>query len=88
MTIAVGMFDGMRILMLVYRQYSQYISFQRSFDWWWSRGGGLDVYKTGRNLIRAELNNYLFMFRINCLSAINSHTQPPHIKYTLTTASS
>ena len=41
-------YGGIRILLLAYRQYSQYISFLRSFDWQWSRTGGLAVYETGR----------------------------------------
>ena len=35
---------GIRILLLAYRQYTEYISFLRSFDWWWSRSGGLAVW--------------------------------------------
>ena len=28
-------------------QHRQYISFQRFFDWWWSREGGLALYEKG-----------------------------------------
>ena len=43
----VALLIGIKVEQLVSRQYSQYISFWRSFDWQWSRGGGLALYETG-----------------------------------------
>ena len=48
-SITVGFYSFVfRILLLVFRQCGQYISFRRSFDWQWSHGGGLAVHKTGK----------------------------------------
>ena len=67
-SITVGFYSFVfRILLLVYRQCGQYISFRRSFDWHWSHGGGLAVHKTGKEQLSLYVHSQIQFFLIHFL---------------------